>query len=211
MNDQVKTNFDERAANWDERPQQVTMARGVSDTMIHELKPSSGMNVMDYGCGSGLITMNLQPWVKNIVGVDSSKGMLEVFREKVKKSGSRNVTGRLADLEEDGKIEGKFNLIVSSMAFHHVRKVSLLLKRFYDLLLPGGSVGIADLDKEDGTFHRDNTGVVHYGFDRQEMKKLFEEAGFHQVKAVTATKVVREIEGNGTREFSIFLITGKKD
>lgn len=210
MKNQEKTNFDERAANWDDRPQQVTMAYGVADTMIRELKPTAEMSVMDYGCGSGLIGMRLQPLAKHVVGVDSSKGMLDVFQEKVKKSGFRNMSSQLADLEEDGVVEGRFNMIVSSMAFHHVRKLSVLLKRLYELLLPGGSIGIADLDKEDGTFHHDNTGVVHFGFDRSALKNLFEEAGFHDVKDVTATTVVREVEGKGPREYTIFLITGKK-
>lgn len=209
MSNQVKTNFDERAANW-EMPQRVNMANGVADTMIQELKPSADMDVMDYGCGSGLIAMYLQPHVKSVVGVDSSKGMIEVFQDKIKESGVQNVSAQLADLEEDGKVDGKFNMIVSSMAFHHVRRVPVLLKRLYDLLLPGGAIGIADLDKEDGTFHQDNTGVVHFGFDRDEMKKLFQEAGFQDVKVVTAATVVKEIEGIGRREFPIFLMTGKK-
>ncbi len=210
MNDQAKTNFDERAANWDVRPQQITMANGVADAMIRELKPTAEMSVMDYGCGSGLVTMRFQPLVKKVVGVDSSRGMLEVFQEKVSKLGYDNVSGQLADLEEEDAVEGKFNLIVSSMAFHHVRKLSDLLHRMYDLLIPGGAIGIADLDKEDGTFHKDNTGVVHFGFERDVMKNLLEEAGFHDVKAATATSVVREGDDQKKREYSIFLITGKK-
>ncbi len=210
MNNQNKTNFDERAANWDVRPQQITMANGVADTMIRELNPTSDMSVMDFGCGSGLVTMRFQPLVKKVVGVDSSKGMLEVFQDKINKLGYENVTGLLADLEEEDPIEGKFNLIVSSMAFHHVRKLPELLRRLYDHLVPGGSIGIADLDQEDGTFHSDNTGVVHFGFEREMLKKLLEEAGFHDVKAVNATTVVREREDKGKREYSIFLMTGKK-
>ncbi len=209
MNQHTKTDFDERAANW-EKPRQVNLANGVADTMIKELEFSLNMDVMDFGCGSGLISMRLQPLVKSVVGVDSSKGMLEVFQEKIKKSGVQNVSTQWTDLEDGGKVEGKFNLVVSSMAFHHVRKLPLLLKHIYDLLLPGGAIGIADLDKEDGTFHSDNTGVVHFGFERGEMKKLFEDAGFHDIKAVTANKVVKEIEGKGLREFPIFLMTGKK-
>lgn len=209
MSNEIKTNFDEKAANW-EKPQQRNLANGVADAMIRELELSLDMDVMDYGCGSGLISMRLQPLVKSVVGVDSSKGMLAVFEEKIRKSGVQNVSSQWADLEDDGKVDGEFNLVVSSMAFHHVRKLPVLLKRLYDLLLPGGMIGVADLDKEDGTFHSDNTGVVHFGFERETMKKLFEEAGFHDIKAVTATKVVKEIEGKGTCEFPIFLIIGKK-
>jgi ubiquinone/menaquinone biosynthesis C-methylase UbiE len=209
MNNHTKTNFDERAATW-EKPQQINLANGVADTMIRELKLSNDMNVMDYGCGSGLVTMRLQPMVKSIVGVDSSTGMLDVFQEKINNSGFKNVSCQLANLEDDGSVEGKFNLIVSSMAFHHVNKIPLLLERLYDLLFPGGSIGIADLDKEDGTFHSDNSGVVHFGFERNYLKTLFEQAGFRDIKDVTATKVVKEVEGKGICEFPVFLMTGRK-
>jgi len=209
MTHQSKLNFNEKAANW-EKPQQVKLANGVADTMIKELKPSLDMDVLDYGCGTGLISMRFQPLVKSVTGVDSSTGMLEVFEEKIRKSGVQNVSTQWADLEDGGTVEGKFNLVVSSMTFHHVSKNLLVLKRIYDLLLPGGTLGIADLDKEDGTFHSDNTGVVHFGFDREDLKKLFEEAGFHDVKAVTAYKVQKEVKGQGLKEFPIFLMTGKK-
>ncbi|MBE0651968.1 MAG: class I SAM-dependent methyltransferase [Bacteroidales bacterium] len=209
MSDQIKTNFDERAANW-EKPQQIIMANGVAATMICALEPTSDMSVMDYGCGSGLVTMSFQPLVRQVVGVDSSRGMLEVFQNKVSRLGFENVSSQLADLEEEDKIEGEFDLIVSSMAFHHVRKLPELLKRLYDHMVPGGSIGIADLDKEDGTFHSDNTGVAHFGFDRKMLKKLFEEAGFHDIRDVTSTTVERETEGKGKRQYTIFLMTGKK-
>ncbi len=209
MNEQIKTNFDERAANW-EKPRQINLANGVADTMIRELKLTDDMNVMDYGCGSGLVTLRLQPMIKSIVGVDSSKGMLDVFQDKINNSGFNNVSCQLADLEDDGRVEGKFNLIVSSMAFHHVNKIPLLLERLHDLLLQGGSIGIADLDKEDGTFHSDNSGVVHFGFERNYLKTLFEQAGFRDIKDVTATKVVKEVKGKGICEFPVFLMTGRK-
>jgi len=58
------------------------------------------------------------------------------------------------------------------MTLHHIEEPARLLKRFYDLLLPGGILGIADLDMEDGAFHKDNTGVVHFGFERMQLKGL---------------------------------------
>jgi len=38
--------------------------------------------------------------------------------------------------------------------------------------MPGGEIAIADLDKEDGDFHADNEGVMHFGFERGEFKKV---------------------------------------
>jgi len=44
-----------------------------------------------------------------------------------------------------------------------------LFKQWSELLLPGRGAAVADLDTEDGSFHGDNTGVKHMGFDRQHL------------------------------------------
>ena len=40
---------------------------------------------------------------------------------------------------------------------------------------------VADLDKEDGSFHTDGTTDVHLGFDRDELQKMVENTGFGNV------------------------------
>jgi trans-aconitate methyltransferase len=120
------------------------------------------------------------------------------------------VRTRLVDFDKGDTIEGKFHLLVSSMTLHHVQDTEALLKLWFDLLLPGGLLAAADLDTEDGSFHGDNTGVLHLGFERTHMQALLEETGFREVRATTATSMEREIAGGREREFSMFLITGKK-
>ena len=43
------------------------------------------------------------------------------------------------------------------------------------------AVRIADLDKEDGTFHEEDTGVHHHGFESSALQSAAEEAGFTDV------------------------------
>jgi ubiquinone/menaquinone biosynthesis C-methylase UbiE len=50
-----------------------------------------GQCVLDYGAGTGLLTLNLQPQVAAIVAMDSSAGMLEKVTEKLHAAGIRNV------------------------------------------------------------------------------------------------------------------------
>jgi len=210
MKDQNKTDFDEKAGTWDDDPGRVKLANDAADIIIREMKPTRNMDALDYGCGSGLVTLRLQPLVKSITGIDSSKVMLEVIQAKVEKQGLKNVRTQLVDFEQGGKAEGMFHLIVSSMTLHHVNEPALLLKQLYDLLLPGGYIGIADLDKEDGSFHNDNTGVIHFGFERAYLQGLFEQTGLREICGITAATVVKEIEGKGKREFPVFLIIGRK-
>lgn len=56
------------------------------------------------------------------------------------------------------------DVIVSAMALHHVKEPSKQLCLFAKALKKGGTIAIADLAKEDGSFHSDNNGVYHLGF-----------------------------------------------
>ena len=83
MKDQKKSIFDVKAATWEEDPFRVKLAYDISDTIIREIAPAKDMNVLDYGCGSGLVTLKLQPFVKSITGMDSSEGMLAVHSSAI--------------------------------------------------------------------------------------------------------------------------------
>ncbi|MHB9074997.1 MAG: class I SAM-dependent DNA methyltransferase [Desulfobaccales bacterium] len=202
--------FDKEAAVWDANPGRVKLAHDVADAIIRELKPTQDLDVLDFGCGTGLVTLRLQPLVRSITGVDSSQGMLAVLQDKVKKQGLPNVHPRFDDFQSGDRVTGQFHLLVSSMTMHHVPDIAELLRVWFDLLLPDGRLSVADLDKEDGSFHGDNTGVYHLGFERTAVKELFEEIGFCEVRAMTAASMVKEIAGKGNREFTVFLITGRK-
>jgi ubiquinone/menaquinone biosynthesis C-methylase UbiE len=205
-----KRDFDKEAAAWDENPGRVKLANEVADAIIREVRPSAAMDVLDYGCGTGLVTLRLQPLVRTIVGADSSSGMLGMLESKAKRQHLANVQTRLVDFEQGETLSGKFNLVVSSMTLHHVQDTALLFKQWYELLLPGGVLAVADLDTEDGSFHGDNTGVRHLGFDRISLGGILRSAGFSSIRDTTAATMVREVAGGGSRSFPVFLLIAGK-
>ncbi len=206
MKPEIRKDFDKEAAQWDENPGRVKLANEVAATIIREVNPSGSMDVMDFGCGTGLLTLKLQPLVKMITGVDNSQGMLGVLQKKIETQGFTNVHTRLVDFEKGGRVQGSYDLIVSSMTLHHVPGTVALFKEWLGLLRPNGQVCFADLDTEDGSFHGDNTGVFHLGFDRNELKQMLQDAGFRDVRDTTATTMIKEIAGKGVREYPVFLI-----
>ena len=210
MKAEEKKDFDKEAAAWDENPGRVKLANDVADAIIREAQPTSAMDALDYGCGTGLVTLRLQPLVRTIVGADSSSGMLDMLESKTKKQQLTNVQIRLVDFEHGGTLSGKFHLVVSSMTLHHVQDTAQLFKQWYELLLPGGVLAVADLDAEDGSFHGDNTGVRHLGFDRQYLGGLLMNAGFSAVRDTTAATMVRAVATGGSRSFPIFLLIAGK-
>jgi ubiquinone/menaquinone biosynthesis C-methylase UbiE len=205
-----RKDFDKEAAQWDANPGRVKLANEVADAIIREAAPGREMDVLDFGCGTGLVTLRLRPLVRTVTGVDSSPGMLGVLEGKITSQGLTGVRTQLADFEKNERVQGAYHLLVSSMTLHHVPDSAALFQQWYELLLPGGLVCFADLDAEDGSFHGDNTGVFHLGFERDHLKELLRKAGFRDVRDSTATNMTKEIEGRGPRDFPVFLIIGKK-
>lgn len=205
-----KRDFDAAAALWDEEPRRVRLAQDVAAAIRYEVPLTKNTDVLDYGCGTGLLTLGLQPHVRSITGVDTSRGMLDILNTKIVKENLSNVRTRFLDSGEGGMLEGIYHVIVSSMTFHHVEDPSGLMKQLQRCLLPRGYLCVADLDPEGGAFHEDNQGVFHFGFDRTFMHRLFRQTGLENIHDRTAAVVVKRISGGLEKTFTIFLVTGQK-
>jgi SAM-dependent methyltransferase len=205
-----KKDFNKEAAQWDANPGRVKLANEVADAIIKEAAPANNVDALDFGCGTGLVTLRLQPLVRTIIGADSSPGMLGVLEGKIRTQGLKNVETRFVDFDKGDIIEGRFDLLVSSMTLHHVPDTARLFKQWHDLLLPGGLLCFADLDAEDGSFHGDNAGVFHLGFDRKHLNKLLLAAGFRGIRDTTAATMLRDVDGKGEKAFPVFLIVARK-
>lgn len=205
-----KKDFDKEAASWDEQPARVKLAGDVADAITRNVELTPEMDVLDFGCGTGLLTLRLQPIVRSITGVDSSRGMLDVLEAKVARQKLGNVRTLRLDLDEGDVFRGSYDLIVSSMTLHHVREIQPLLAQFRNVAAPAGYLCIADLDFDGGRFHDSNVGVFHFGFDRAKLRGAFEKAGFGDVRDSTAAEVAKPTAGGETRRFTVFLLCGRK-
>ena len=203
------TNFDERAKDWDSDPKKVERARVVADEIRKTVPLSREMNAFEYGCGTGLLSFALQEDLGQITLADTSQGMLDVLAEKVSAAGVKNMHPVRLDLAVDTLPAQKYHLTYSLMTLHHIHDTQDVLKKFHLLLQPGGYLLVADLDKEDGSFHTDGTTDVHLGFDRGKLQKKVESAGFRNVAFSTVHEIRKKI-GNKEKIFPIFLMTAQK-
>lgn len=198
--------FEKLAATWDDKPSRIAMAKKFGEEISKAIELKSSYKLVDYGCGTGTCAIYLSQFVGNVIGIDSSKNMLERFSVKICEFNSEKFKLIEANLENE---DINFNLpdvIISTMTFHHISDTKKVLKHFYNELKDGGYVAIIDLDKEDGTFHDlGNDGVKHFGFDRELFISNLKEIGFKNIK----DKTIHEIHKND-KVYTIFLITGKK-
>jgi len=180
------SSFDERAAQWDKNRRRQEVARAVAEFIKPYLRGGEG--VLDFGCGTGLVSYNLLPLPKKIVGVDSSAKMREVFNNK---SPDPTTIYALPEIPDE-----EFDLIVTSMTLHHIEDIETLAGLFRSHLTPGGLLAIADLLPEDGTFHdHGNEGVFHFGFNPSELTRTFGKEGFRQI-ALSSPYTIRKERGN---------------
>lgn len=202
-------NFDAAAATWDANPQRVRMAQEIFDAIAARVELKPGLRVLDFGCGTGLLTLRIGERTGSVTGADTSEGMLEKLLEKSRAAGASGVAVLHLKSQDGSGLTGEYDLIASSMTFHHVRDVAALTARLAERLRPGGCLCVADLDPEGGRFHADNAGVFHFGFSRDELERIFREAGLAGVQADTVSRVLRS-SAAGTEEFTIFLMVGRK-
>jgi tRNA (cmo5U34)-methyltransferase len=207
--DAVQQRFDRAAASWEENPARKLLAQNIVATLRRQVPLRTAMTALDYGCGTGLVTLEIKPHVGRMIGMDTSQGMLAILEEKLLALGEEAIETRQLDLTRQPAPDLQLYLVISAMALHHVADPPPLLATLAKLLKPGGYLVIADLDPEDGGFHQDKTGVYHPGFDRDWLMAQFRSLGLNDIVAATAHTIERP-GSDGPRRYPIFLISGKK-
>jgi ubiquinone/menaquinone biosynthesis C-methylase UbiE len=201
--------FDEKAKTWDSDPEKAVRARTVADAIAKEVPITPGFSAFEYGCGTGLVSFFLGPSLSRIVMADSSKGMLEVLRRKIAGGNVKNMHPVELDLTRMEAPSEKFNLIYTLLTLHHVPDINRLLVTFYSMLTSPGYLCIADLDKEEGSFHgKSFTG--HNGFARVDLQEPAERAGFNDIRFVPVMELTRILDNGEKKVFPMFLMTAEK-
>lgn len=200
--------FDEMATQWD-TPERVVRARSLAASIGESTDLGTDAIALEFGCGTGLVSMELHDRFKKILCVDSSPVMLEVLEEKVRLRKIDNLSVHGTDLLESVQYFGKIDAIYSSMVFHHIVDWSNELKRLKPLLKKDGLMVIVDLDTVDPLFHESEAGFNgHHGFDRLDFLKTVEGCGFHSISFQDVYQGEKKIS-TGSIPYSLFLCRAK--
>ncbi len=209
MNKANRRDFDKVAASWDEKPQRRLLAAAVAGGIAADIALQPGMQALEFGCGTGLVGLQLAAALGELTAADSSAGMLEELRKKSESLGLENVTPLLIPADRWTLPPASFDLVFSSMVLHHIPDTEALFRNLHQVLKPGGFLALADLEQEDGTFHDDPTGIAHHGFDPQALLRLLARLGFTDLRSRTV-HTIRKPGGDEEATYPVFMITGRK-
>ncbi len=200
--------FDDDAAGWDDRSGHRERAERVAHGLRAAVPLDGSIRALEVGAGTGLLSRLLAGEVGSVVVTDPSAGMVAEAERAVAAEGlGDRLTVRQADLTADpAGVQGPFDVAWMSMALHHVPDVDLLLRRVRGLLADGGWLAVADLDDDpDGAFHRHREHFAgHHGFDRADLTRRLEAAGFGSVTMRDIDSVTKRVDGR-ERDFGVFL------
>ncbi|MDY0341374.1 MAG: class I SAM-dependent methyltransferase [Coriobacteriia bacterium] len=199
--------FDGEAASWDEQPGEIESALELAGAIRVSVDLTRDMKVLDFGCGTGLIAVELLPLVRSITAADTSVGMLEVVNRKISTHSLASLRTALIGSDDIGD---EYDLIICSLVLHHVDDVEALLGELHGLTMPGGCICVCDIDLDGGAFHENHAGVFHHGFKRDDLKARLEAAGFFDVESSTVKRLSGFGHDGSTREFDLFVMTGRK-
>ena len=216
--------FNTEAASWDQNPFVHEASKGASEAIVDKFialtNPPAGterLDVLEIGCGTGLLSCMLAPHARHYVAVDAAQGMIDVLKMKLEKGqASKNIIPVAVLLEDpedkqlppaneqdpDGK-RLKFDLITSHLVLHHIPDLKAVLTTMLGCLKDGGSVALTDFEDagpHSKKFHPQSKmgGVERHGIHLNTMERLMNEVGFVNVRVEAAwsmDKTVEKIDG----------------
>ena len=104
-----------------------------------------GLNILDIGCGGGLISEPMARLGANVTGIDASEKNINVARLHSKKSGLQ--INYLNKSPENLNEKEKYDIILNLEIVEHVENVNLYIKSCYKLLKKNGIMFTATLNR----------------------------------------------------------------
>lgn len=166
----MKHDFNHKAETFDS-PKNIFLANLVCQAVEKQLDLLSDKEILDFGGGTGLLTLPLAKQDKSVTLVDISEKMLEQARLKAEQQDIKNIQFLEQDLLKS-PLKQEFDLIVICRVLHHMPDVDAALSLFHQHLRKDGQLLIADFTKAEAN---------HHGFELTELEKQLIENGFSSV------------------------------
>ena len=108
-------------------------------------EPLSGINILDIGCGGGLLSEPMSRLGASVTGIDASEKNIQIAKLHSKKNKLK--INYICTSPEKMNMKKKFDVILNMEIVEHVEDIELFLKSSSNLLKKNGLMFIATINK----------------------------------------------------------------
>ncbi|KPU43491.1 ubiquinone/menaquinone biosynthesis C-methyltransferase UbiE [Oxobacter pfennigii] len=197
------TDIFDMMANGYDTSERIQIAKIASDAIREYLIDTNSKKAIDFGCGTGLVGMNLLKDFDSILFLDTSQNMIDQIRQKFIEFNIKNADILCFDFEKESLLNLHADYIFMAQVLLHINDVELVLSRLYDALNAGGHLIIVDFDKNEEVV----SDIVHNGFNQAELMELMTKIGFKEIQSknfYTGSKIFMN------QDASLFILDSQK-
>lgn len=197
--------FDQLASTWEQNPMRIERASATAER-VRKTSISSYRHLVDFGGGTGLLSCLLADEFERVTVVDTSQAMLKQAEQKALANSLSNINTSTALPSEPA------SALVSLMALHHVKDLEGFFSQASVCLEAAGTLMIADLYKEDGSFHHHEPGFDgHNGFDIEQLSKMLTQHHFTVEGESQYFSITKEDADGELRDYPLFFLVATKN
>lgn len=165
-------------ANFYDTKERIEVTKICSQVMKEYIIDGKNKTAIDFGCGTGLIGMDLLDEFKSILFLDTSQNMLNIVSTKLEEAQASNGSTLCFDFESSNS-DMKADYIFMAQVLIHIKEYKPVLEKLYDILNENGHLIIVDFDKNPNI----SSDLVHNGFDQEELKETLSQIGFNNISS----------------------------
>lgn len=167
--------FDALADHWEALRGSVLGGADLAGT-VESLLPACAAGA-DLGCGSGALLGTLARKARVVIGVDSSRRMLEEARRRLAGQGLQ-ADLRIGELEHLPLRDAEAGWAVINLVLHHLSEPALALAESARVLAARGTLVVADFRRHGQEWLRRQHGDRWLGFEPADLEGWLRQAGF---------------------------------
>ena len=191
--------FNSVAENWDNLNKKILGSYDLPKTVCEAIPYNCGLAV-DLGCGTGAVLLRMLSRARNVVGVDGSQAMLDIWHRRFEElpEAATRISLRIGSLEHLPLRDQEADFASINLVLHHLEVPSEALAEARRILNSRGRLFISDFLHHNDESMRVTYGDRWLGFEEGKLAIMLHNAGF------TRTHIRKQKVGNN---LTLLLVT----
>ncbi|WP_086347677.1 class I SAM-dependent DNA methyltransferase [Candidatus Enterococcus clewellii] len=161
----------------------LAVATIIANELREKISPHHYETALDFGCGTGLVGLQLTDLFQQMIFTDPSTGMIEQVEKKLAEQKITTVSAMNIDLlsESESKTAIQVDCIYMSQVLLHISDTKQVFEKLKPLIKPNGRLLIVDFDLTATV----QSSEIHPGFSHEQLTTLAEAAGYKTITITT--------------------------